>query len=64
MRQLKFSIPDELANCVEELAKKCRVAPVNIVCVGLKMVTDIASDEEGLRYLQERMPLLKPRKVN
>jgi hypothetical protein len=28
------------------------------------MVTDIASDDEGLRHLQERAPLLKPREVN
>jgi Tat protein secretion system quality control protein TatD with DNase activity len=63
-RQVKFAIPKELASRVEELAKRCGVHPVNVVCVGLKMVTDIASDDEGLKFLQERAPLLKPEKVN
>jgi uncharacterized Fe-S cluster-containing radical SAM superfamily protein len=63
-RQVKFAIPEELANRVVELAKRCGVDPVNVVCVGLKMVTDIASDDEGLKHLQERAPLLKPGKVN
>jgi len=63
-RQVKFAIPEELASRVEELAKRCGVDPVNVVCVGLKMVTDIASDDEGLKHLQERAPLLKPGKVN
>jgi len=63
-RQVRFAIPEELANRVEELAKRCGVDPVNVVCVGLKMVTDIASDDEGLKHLQERAPLLKPEKVN
>ena len=63
-RQVRFALPEELANRVEELAKRCGVAPLNVVCVGLKMVTDIASDDEGLRHLQERAPLLKPEKVN
>jgi uncharacterized Fe-S cluster-containing radical SAM superfamily protein len=63
-RQVKFAIPEELASRVEELAKRCGVDPVNVVCVGLKMVTDIASDDEGLKHLQERAPLLNPGKVN
>jgi hypothetical protein len=62
-RQVKFAIPEELANRVEELAKKCGVHPVDIVCVGLKIVTDIASDDEGLKYLRERAPHLKPGKA-
>jgi hypothetical protein len=63
-RQVKFAIPEDLANRVQELAKRCGVDPVNVVCVGLKMVTDIASDDEGLKQLQERAPLLKPGRVN
>ena len=63
-RQVRFAIPEELANSVEELSKRCGVDPVDVVCVGLKMVTDIASDDEGLTYLQGRAPLLKPGKVN
>ena len=58
-RQVTFGIPEELAERVVKLAKRCGVPPVNVVCVGLKMVTDIASDDEGLRELQERAPLLK-----
>jgi hypothetical protein len=63
-RQVKFAISEELANRVEELATRCRVHPVSVACVGLKMITDIASDDEGLKHLQERSPLLKPGKVN
>jgi hypothetical protein len=63
-RQVQFAIPEELANRVVELAKRCGVHPEDVVCVGLKMVTDIASDDEGLKHLQERAPLLKPGKVN
>jgi hypothetical protein len=63
-RQVRFDIPVELANRVIELSQRCGVDPVNVVCVGLKMVTDIASDDEGLKHLQERAPLLKPGKVN
>jgi hypothetical protein len=62
--KVKFTIPEQLALRVEELAKRCGVPPENVACVGLKMVTDIASDDEGLRYLQERTPLLKPDAVN
>ena len=46
-RQVKFAIPEELANSVEDLAKKCGVDPLDIVCVGLKIVTDIAREYEG-----------------
>jgi len=63
-RQVKFAIPEELASRVEELAKRCGVEPVNVVCVGLKMVTDIAIDDEGLTFLQERAPLLIPEKAS
>ena len=63
-RQVKFAIPEELATRVEELAKRCGVDPVNVVCVALKVVADIASDDDGLKYLQERAPLLMPGKVN
>lgn len=64
MQEVKFAIPDELAARVTDVARRCGVPPVNVVCVGLKMVTDIASDDEGLRALQERSPLLKPEAVN
>jgi hypothetical protein len=63
-RQVKFAIPEELANSVEDLAMKCGVDPVDIVCVGLKIVTDIAREDEGLKYLQERAPQLKPGKAS
>ena len=66
MQEVKFVIPKELAERVLELAKRCGVPPVNVACVGLKMVTDIADDTEGggLKFLQERAPLLKPENVN
>jgi hypothetical protein len=63
-RQVKFAIPEELAARVVELAKRCGVLPVDVVCVGLKMVTDIADDDEGLKFLQERAPMLKPGKAH
>ena len=64
-RQVKYAIPEDLVKRVEALAKRCGVDPINVVCVGLKMVTDVAIDDEGLRYLQELAPLLlKAGKVN
>jgi hypothetical protein len=59
-RQVSFTIPEELADRVEELAEKCGVPSVNVACVCLKLVTEIAMDDEGLEYLQSHEPLLKP----
>lgn len=63
-RQVKFAVPEELANSVEELAKKCGVEPVDVVCVALKFVTELASGDEGLKYLQEHAPQLKSGNVD
>ena len=38
--------------------------PVHKSRIGLRMVTDIANGDEGLRHLKERAPLLKPREVS
>lgn len=62
--QVRFVIPEELADRLEELAKQCGVPAVKVVCVGLRMTTDIAQDRDGLRDLQERAPLLKPDRPN
>jgi hypothetical protein len=63
-RRVTFALPEDLAVRVEELAKRCGVNSVDVVCVALKMVTDVALDDEGLKYLQDRAPTLKPGKVN